>query len=136
MDTITIETIVNAPIDKVWKYWTEPEHITHWAFASDEWEAFEPTNDLKVGGIFKTTMRAKDLSQGFDFAGTYSIVEEPELIEYSLEDGRQVRIEFTPVPDGVQILQSFDPEKENDPEYQKQGWVAILNNFKGYTERN
>jgi len=25
---ITVETIVNAPVEKVWKYWTEPEHIT------------------------------------------------------------------------------------------------------------
>ena len=136
MDKITIETIVNAPIDKVWNYWTAPEHIANWAYASDDWEAHEPTNDLKAGGAFKTTMRAKDLSEGFDFKGVYSVVEEPELIEYSLEDGRQVRTEFTPVPDGVQILQSFDPEKESELDYQKQGWMAILNNFKDYTERS
>jgi len=27
---ITVETKVNAPIGKVWKYWTEPEHIKKW----------------------------------------------------------------------------------------------------------
>lgn len=134
MEPITIQAIVNAPIVRVWEYWTSPEHIPYWAFASDDWEAADPINNLEVGGTFKTTMQAKDGSEGFDFAGTYTAIEQPELIEYTLDDGRNVSVEFTPVPDGVQILQTFDPETENSPELQKQGWMAILNNFKKHVE--
>lgn len=34
---ITVETAVQAPLEKVWKYWTEPNHITKWSSASDDW---------------------------------------------------------------------------------------------------
>lgn len=36
-ETITVQTIINAPIEKVWKLWTSPQDITHWNNASDEW---------------------------------------------------------------------------------------------------
>ena len=34
---ITEETTVNVPVEKVWEYWTEPEHIKKWNNASDDW---------------------------------------------------------------------------------------------------
>lgn len=134
MSPITVEIMVLVPPVKAWEYWTSPEHIPGWSFASDDWEAASPENDVQVGGKFKTTMQAKDGSAGFDFSGSYTVVEEPELLEYVLDDGRKVRVEFTPVPDGTQILQTFDPEEENSIEFQKQGWQAFLNNYKKYVE--
>ena len=133
---ITVQTTVNAPLEKVWQYWTQPEHITGWSFASDDWEALDPENDLRVGGQFKTTLSAKDKSFGFDFAGVYTAVNENELIEYDLGDGRHVRIEFTQLPDGVQVIETFDPESQNPIEMQRDGWQAFLDNFKKYTEAN
>lgn len=131
---ITVQTIVNAPIEKVWEYWSAPEHIVGWAFPSVDWEARDPENDLRAGGKFKTHMAAKDGSAGFDFAGAYTAVREHELIAYDLGDGRHVKIEFTPLPEGVEISQTFDPENENPPEFQRSGWQAILVNFKEYAE--
>ena len=51
---ITVGTTVNGPIEKVWKYWTEPQHITKWNNASEDWHAPFAENDLKVGGKFLT----------------------------------------------------------------------------------
>jgi len=133
-NAITIETIVDAPMSKVWECWNKPEYITRWAFASDDWEAPAAENDLRVGGMFKTTMSAKDKSASFDFGGTYTAVEEHVRIEYDMDDTRQVRIEFTQTPEGIKIVQTFDPESENSLEMQKNGWQAILDNFKKYTE--
>src|SRR6188508_2264252 len=99
MEAITVEVTVEAPLEKVWEYWTSPEHIPHWAFASDEWEAVNPENDLEEGGRFKTRMQAKDMTEGFDFTGTYTVVRPPILIEYDLDDGRHVRTEFDEVPE-------------------------------------
>ena len=135
MQPITVETIVNAPMEKVWECWNEPKHIGGWAFASDDWEAEGLENDLKVGGKFKTRMGAKDKSASFDFTGTYSAVKENELIEYNMDDGRHVKIEFKTIPEGVQITETFDPENENSEEKQRSGWQAILDNFKLYTEK-
>lgn len=131
---ITIQTVVNAPIEKVWEYWNTPEHIAGWAFASDDWEARDAENDLRAGGKFKTHMAAKDGSAGFDFAGVYTAVQEHKLIAYDLGDRRHVDIEFRQLPEGVEITQTFDPENVYPAEYQKSGWQAILDNFKKYAE--
>lgn len=135
MNKITVETIVKAPLEKVWNYWNQPEHITKWAFASDDWEAPIAENDVRIGGKFKTRMESKtDKTQGFDFEGTYTSVKEHELIEYDMSDRRHVKVEFQKTPEGVKITESFDPESENSEELQRNGWQAILNNFKKYTE--
>lgn len=134
--SITIETLVNAPIEKVWRFWSEPEHIKNWAFASDDWEAPAAQNNLKVGGTFSTTMAAKDKSASFDSGGTYTAVEENKLIAYELGDGRKVNNKFEETPEGVKITQTFDMESENSVELQRSGWQAILDNFKKYTEAN
>jgi uncharacterized protein YndB with AHSA1/START domain len=133
---ITIEAVVNAPIEKVWKCWTEPEHITKWAFASDDWEAPHAENDVRVGGKFSTTMAAKDKSTSFDFGGVYTDVKQHELIAYELGDGRKVKVQFAQTSEGVRVIESFDPETENPEEMQRNGWQAILNNFKKHVESN
>ncbi len=135
-DTITIKTTVNAPMEKVWDYWNKPEHITGWAFASDDWEASGVENDIRVGGKFKTVMGAKDKSSSFDFTGTYTDIKEHALIEYDMSDGRHVKVEFTETSEGVKITETFDPESENSEEMQRSGWQAILDNFKKYVESN
>lgn len=133
---IVIEAMIYAPISKVWAYYNQPEHIVHWAFALDEWEAPSAESDLRVGGRFKTRMSAKDKSAGFDFTGTFTKVVEPTLRAYEVDDGRQVTEEFVEVPEGVKITISFDPESVNPAERQREGWQAILNNFKNYVEQN
>lgn len=136
MNPITVQTIIKAPIEKVWEYWNKPEHITKWAFASDDWEAPAAENDVRVGGKFKTTMTAKDKSESFDFEGIYTALKEHNLIEYDMSDGRHVKVEFEQTPEGVKVTETFDPENENPEELQRSGWQAILDNFKKYVERN
>lgn len=135
-EPITIETTVNAPIAKVWEYWNDPMHIEMWAYAADDWEATDAQNDLRVGGKFKTHMGAKDKSQGFDFGGTYTVVKNLERIEYTMEDGRKVKVEFMQMPEGVHIRQTFDLEHENSMEDQRKGWQTILDNFKKHVEES
>lgn len=94
MTAITVSTTVNAPIETVWDAWTNPEHITQWTFASDDWHAPSATNDLRVDGRFTTRMEAKDGSFGFDFGGVYTNINGKETIEYSMDDGRKVSIKF------------------------------------------
>ena len=131
---ITVSTTINAPVTKVWEYWNKPEHIMHWAFASGDWEAPAAENDLREGGKFKTVMAAKDKSTSFDFTGTYTVVKEHQVIEYDMNDGRHVKVEFSELPESVKVVETFDPENENTEEVQRSGWQAILDNFKKYVE--
>lgn len=129
---ITVETVVPAPISKIWSYWNEPEHVRQWAFASNDWCAPAATNDLRVGGRFTTRMEAKDGSAGFDFGGTYTAVVPNERIEYTMdgEDRRTVAVTFVPEGDGYRVVETFDAEEVNSLELQRGGWQSILENFK------
>jgi uncharacterized protein YndB with AHSA1/START domain len=130
---ISVETIVAAPIARVWQAYTTPEDIKKWNAASDDWHTTAATVDLREGGDFSSRMEAKDGSFGFDFAGTYTKIVAPKRIEYTFGD-RTAQIEFSEGPNGVQVRVTFDAEATNPVEMQKQGWQAILNNFARHVE--
>lgn len=132
---ITIETTVNAPVEKVWEAWTKPEHITQWSFASEDWHTPWAKNDLREGGSFSSRMEAKDGSMGFEFGGVYDTVITNDQITYTMGDGRKVNIQFTNNGDSTRIVQNFEAESQNPIEMQRGGWQAILDNFKKYTEQ-
>ncbi|SIS02156.1 Uncharacterized conserved protein YndB, AHSA1/START domain [Peribacillus simplex] len=131
----TVETTIQAPIEKVWKYWTEPDHITKWNNPSDDWYTPFAENDLRPGGKFVSRMEAKDGSAGFDFGGIYDEVNLHEVIAYTMGDGRKVKITFKEQEREIEVIETFDAETTHPIEFQKQGWQAILNNFKKYVEQ-
>jgi uncharacterized protein YndB with AHSA1/START domain len=133
---ITVSTTVNAPVEKVWDYWTAPGHITRWCQASDDWHAPSAQNDLSEGGRFVTTMAAKDGSFSFDFGGVYTKVEKNKTINYTMDDGRKASVQFVDTGNTTDIVERFEPESMNPEEMQRGGWQAILDNFKKYTENN
>lgn len=133
---ITIESKIHAPLEKVWQYWTLPEHIINWNHASDDWHAPSAENDLRKGGKFIFRMESKDGSMGFDFNGIYDIVIPNEQIAYTIEGGRKVNILFSSDGETTNVKEIFEPEDENFIELQRNGWQAILDNFKKYSESN
>jgi uncharacterized protein YndB with AHSA1/START domain len=132
-DKITVETKIAAPVDRVWRAWNTPEDIKQWNAASDDWHTTKSAVDLRVGGTFSSRMEAKDGSMGFDFAGTYTKVVEHQLIESNF-GGRSLQVEFLATPGGVTVRETFEPETTFPLEQQRQGWQAILNNFKHHVE--
>src|SRR5690606_1684499 len=133
---ITVEATAKAPLTTVWNVWNTPSDIMQWNAADPSWHTRSSENDLRVGGKFKNRMEAKDGSFGFDFEGTYDKVELHKEITYTMPDGRTATTLFTPQGGRAQIKTTFDAETENDPEFQKQGWQAILDNFVNYVESN
>ena len=130
---ITVETIVNAPIENVWRAWTTPEDIKQWNTASADWHTTTASVDLRVGGTFSSRMEAKDGSMGFDFAGIYTKLVENQLIESSIGD-RVLLVEFSEGSNGVTVRETFDAEPTHSIEQQRDGWQAILNNFERHVE--
>jgi uncharacterized protein YndB with AHSA1/START domain len=133
---ITIEATINASLAKVWQYYTEPKHITQWNNASDDWHTTRAENDLHKGGKFLSRMEAKDGSFGFDFTGVYDEVKVNEYIAYTIDDGRKVEIDFSAQGNQCKIRIAFEAETQNPIEMQREGWQAILDNFKKYTQSN
>lgn len=130
---ITVETLINAPVAKVWSAYTTPSDIKQWNTASADWHTTKSTVDLRVGGIFSSRMEARDGSFGFDFEGTYTKVVPHELLEFSFGD-RAASVEFITGAKGVTVRVVFDAESENPIEQQQQGWQSILNNFAKFVQ--
>lgn len=131
---ITVQATVNASVEKVWEAWNNPTHITQWCAASDDWHAPSAENDLRKDGRFKTTMAAKDGSMSFDFSGVYTVVDPLKNIEYVLDDGRKVKIVFSPEGNTTKVTETFEAENTHPVDMQRDGWQAILNNFKAHAE--
>lgn len=129
---ITIFTTVNAPVEKVWEYWTKPEHIVNWNHASDDWHTPKAENDVREGGKFCWRMEAKDGSMGFDFEGTYHEIQPRERIYYTLSDGRKVTVGFKSNGNSTTVTEVFEAESTHPVNLQQEGWQAILDNFKTY----
>lgn len=134
MNKIIVKATVASSIEIVWAYWTKPEHVVNWNFASPDWHCPAATSNLVPGGEFSYTMAAKDGSVSFDLNGTFEKVEPNKFLSYFLEDGRHVTVEFIANENSIEMIESFEPEEVNALDLQESGWQAILNNFKLYVE--
>lgn len=132
--SISVETNIKVPVEKLWKLWTNPEDITQWNHASDDWHTTTAENHLNVGGKFLYRMEAKDGSMGFDFDGTYDKIVPNKLIEYTMSDGRKVKVFFSATNEETKVIETFETENNHSAEIQRAGWQSILDNFKKYTE--
>jgi uncharacterized protein YndB with AHSA1/START domain len=133
-EKITVQTTVKVSVEKTWESWTEPQHIIHWNFASDDWCCPSAANDLRVGGKLIARMEARDGSMGFDFEGEYIRVETFKLLEYRIGDGRMVTVEFVEDNHNTTVTEIFEAENIHSVEMQRAGWQSILDNFRNYTE--
>ena len=135
MNLIRVSSTVEAPIEKVWEFWTKEEHVLHWNFAISEWHCPKATNNLVQGGEFHYIMAAKDDSMSFDFWGTYQKIEIQKYIEIVLGDGRAMKVIFESKGSSTVVVEEFEPEQQNSSERQQVGWQMILDNFKKYVEQ-
>ena len=133
---LTIHATINANRQKVWDYYTRPEHITKWNFADPSWHCPSAENDMRIGGKYRARMEAKDGSYGFDFEAVYTKLVDGERFTYVMPDGREASADFLDLGVKTDVIVKFDAETENPIEMQKAGWQAILDNFKKYTETN
>lgn len=132
---ITVQATIHADTKKVWDYYTLPTHITQWNFADPSWHCPRAENTMKVGGTYKARMEAKDGSFGFDFEAIYSEISAGKHFTYEF-GGRTASVNFNDSNHQTEVVVTFDPETENSIELQRDGWQAILNNFKKYVEMN
>ena len=131
---ITVDITIDAPLDKVWSAFNNPDDIVKWNQASPDWHCPKAENNLQIGGILKSTMAAKDGSFQFEFEAKYDEIIPNQFIRYYLADGRKVEINFNEENNSTTIIEKFDPENQNSEEMQREGWQAILNSFKHYVE--
>ena len=132
-EKITVQTTVAVDLEKAWDAYTLPEHITQWNFADPSWHCPQASNDLRVGGSYHARMEARDGSYGFDFEAVYTDVQPGIQFTYEF-GGRKATVLFQARNHQTEVSVAFDPETENALELQRNGWQAILDNYRKHTE--
>jgi len=134
-EVLTVSALLAVPEESAWLYYTRPEDIVNWNFASEEWYCPFAENDLRKDGGFTYRMEARDGSMGFDFSGVYTEVEKFFRISYRLDDEREVDVSFGRKDEQTEVSIRFQIENVYPPEQQQAGWQAILDNYKSYAEK-
>ncbi len=128
-------TLEGVSKEKAWNAYTQPLSIEQWNFATEDWHCPRAIADLSEGGRFAYTMAAKDGSNSFDFTGSFTKVDPFDMLNYKLDDGRNVFINFLDENERVHVSVLFDAEDENPAELQREGWQAILDNYARFVQR-
>jgi uncharacterized protein YndB with AHSA1/START domain len=84
---ITITRVFDAPRERVWREWTEPERFADW-FGGSESEVPLPTvsMDVRPGGWWRLTMFAEPGRREIRWKGEYREVVEPERLVFTVSD--------------------------------------------------
>ncbi len=86
-DGITITRVFDAPRERVWKEWTEPERFADWYGGSEaEVPLSTVSMDVRPGGSWRATMFAGPERREIHWKGEYREVVEPERLEFTLSD--------------------------------------------------
>lgn len=100
--TLTIEKILDAPIDLVWEAWTDPKHVAQW------WAPYGiPLEvlayDFRVGGEWKYAMPMPDGNQFISEGSFKEIVDKKKIVTSA---------DFKPMTEGVEMHISFEEDGE------------------------
>jgi uncharacterized protein YndB with AHSA1/START domain len=84
---ITITRVFDAPRERVWREWTEPERFADW-FGGPESKVPLSTvaMDVRRGGSWRLTMYAEPGRREIQWKGMYREVAEPERLVFTVSD--------------------------------------------------
>jgi uncharacterized protein YndB with AHSA1/START domain len=94
-EDLVVKRIIDAPLEMVWKAWTEPEHVMRW-WGPKYYTSPSCKIDLREGGKYVFCMRAPQDQGGQDSytAGTYTKIIPMERLEFTQgladEDGNPI----------------------------------------------
>src|SRR6266496_2232466 len=84
---IRITRVFNAPRERVWREWTEPEAFADWFGAADgEVPLRTVSMDVRPGGSLRLTMFAGPERREINWTGVYREVVAPERLVFTISD--------------------------------------------------
>ena len=132
---LSITRVFDAPRDRVWREWTDPEAFADWyGGAAAEVPVSSVSMDLREGGAWKATMFAGPNRRQIDWRGEYREVVEPERLAFTVTDQPGdvfdlVTVVLTDLGDGrteMLMEQSGGHMSPEGYERAKQGWTGFF----------
>ncbi|HET8872917.1 MAG TPA: SRPBCC domain-containing protein [Gaiellaceae bacterium] len=132
---ITITRVFDAPRERVWKEWTEPERFADW-FGGTESEVplTSVSMDVRPGGSWRLTMFAEPGRREIHWTGEYREVVEPERLVFTVSDQPEddlyelVTVVLTDVGEDRTEMQFQQQGRMSAKEYERagQGWSTFF----------
>ena len=95
---ITVTRVFDAPRERVWKEWTEPERFADWFGGPDsEVPLSTVAMDVRPGGTWKATMYAGSGRHEILWKGEYREVDAPERLVFTVTDRSDDKYEVVSV---------------------------------------
>lgn len=130
--SLRISRTYNAPREKVFAAWTEPQHLNRWFAPTDEFEVSAEV-DLREGGNYRIEMKHSS-GRVHTAIGEYREITPPERLIYTwgwLEDeiirGTLVTIEFRDLGASTEVVLTHElfPDAEWRDKH-NQGWTGCM----------
>ena len=132
---ISITRVFDAPRERLWKEWTEPEAFADWfGGPTSEVPLASVSMDVRPGGRWRLTMYVEPDRREMHWKGEYVEVVEPERLVFTVSDqpGEEryelVTVVFEDLGDGRTTMR-FEQRGYLGPEhyeYTKSGWSAFF----------
>ena len=110
-DSIILEINIHAPIQEVWRAWTDPALILKWIGSDPQGEGLKAHMDVRPGGMYEISFRGSDRVEHTCF-GIYTEVKEfRKLIfswEWKSEPGVESFVEIELTSDNDHTLMQFE----------------------------
>jgi len=135
--SLTLKRRLNAPPERVYAAWTDPEKLKRW-FGPEQIETLRADADARVGGRFRIVMRGTD-GEEHDVSGVYREVVPNERIVFTWAwrstPERESLVTVVIKPQGAGSLltlvheQFFDEAARDRHEH---GWIGCLDKLERY----
>jgi uncharacterized protein YndB with AHSA1/START domain len=131
---IAITRVFDAPRERVWKEWTEPERFADWfGGPASEVPLASVSMDVRPGGSWRLTMFAEPGRREMHWYGEYREVVEPERLEFTVcdepgKDAEVVSVVLTDLGDGRTEMHLEQRGHMAPEEYERtgEGWGVFF----------
>ena len=114
MASLTVERVIDAPVEVVFAFWTEPDHIREWFRVEDSWQCQSSEMNLAVDGVYHLAMRSPE-GNVFSVRGVFRAIDAPRSLSYTWTvDGEDdfgetlVTVVFEPLGSATRIRLSHE----------------------------
>ena len=142
-DTIVVEIDIEAPPERVFQAWIDPEQRLAWWGDDSTYRGTRMESDLRVGGKWRTEGKSTE-GKAFAVSGTYTRVDPPRALGFTWNHDwggstlpeTHVLVELIPTSSGTHLSithSGFTDARERDDH--NRGWGRVLGWLRTYMQK-
>ena len=132
--SLTIKKTINAPLERVFRAWSDPKILMIWWKAGDAYEASLAEVDFSEGGKYRLGMKHIESGNEHIVGGEYKEIIPNEKIVFSWaweihnpEEVSEVCVEFKTTENGTEVILTHSGfQTEASMNEHNKGWNACL----------